>query len=108
MFGPFRASNVCQGGLLWKARMKMDLSRTQKTNIRKRLKAADDVVMKIQESGVQCNALTKLQAEPTQAQMPAKDKYTVFSRTFKGYRKSVHKVPHFTKVAVPRTAPNGF
>ncbi|KAF8928905.1 hypothetical protein BGZ47_001374, partial [Haplosporangium gracile] len=51
---------------------------------------------------------TKLKAEPTEAQMPAKDKYTVFSRTFKGYRKSVHKVPHFTKVAVPRTAPAGF
>ncbi|KAI8595566.1 hypothetical protein EDD21DRAFT_313240, partial [Dissophora ornata] len=51
---------------------------------------------------------TKLQAEPTEAQMPAKDKYTTFSRSFKGYRKSVHKVPHFTKVAVPRTAPAGF
>ncbi|KAF9101975.1 hypothetical protein BGX27_011241 [Mortierella sp. AM989] len=121
MFGAFRASSISQGGLLWygtmsqdmqkllvKARMKMDLSPTQKANIRKRLKAADDVVMKIQESGIQCNALTKLQAEPTQAQMPAKDKYTVFSRSFKGYRKSVHKVPHFTKVAIPRTAPAGF
>src|SRR5690554_2261017 len=40
-----------------KARMKMDLSPTQKANIRKRLKAADDVVMKIQQSGVECNAL---------------------------------------------------
>lgn len=37
--------------------MKMDLSPTQKANIRKRLKAADDVVMKIQQSGVECNAL---------------------------------------------------
>ncbi|KAF8935606.1 hypothetical protein BGZ47_009828, partial [Haplosporangium gracile] len=51
MFGAFRASTVSQGGLLWKARMKMDLSPTQKANIRKRLKAADDVVMKIQQSG---------------------------------------------------------
>ncbi|KAI8594650.1 hypothetical protein EDD21DRAFT_421472, partial [Dissophora ornata] len=57
MFGAFRASNVSYGGLLWKARMKMDLSPTQKANIRKRLKSADDVVMKIQQSGVQCNAL---------------------------------------------------
>ncbi|KAF9124544.1 hypothetical protein BG015_005067, partial [Linnemannia schmuckeri] len=73
MFGAFRASTVSQGGLLWKARMKMDLSPTQKANIRKRLKAADDVVMKIQQSGVECNALTKLKAEPTEAQMPAKD-----------------------------------
>jgi hypothetical protein len=37
--------------------MKMDLSPTQKANIRKRLKAADDVVMKIQQSGIECNAL---------------------------------------------------
>lgn len=39
--------------------MKMDLSPTQKANIRKRLKAADDVVMKIQQSGVECNALVR-------------------------------------------------
>jgi hypothetical protein len=37
--------------------MKMDISPTQKANIRKRLKAADDVVMKIEQSGVECNAL---------------------------------------------------
>ena len=43
--------------------MKMDLSPTQKANIRKRLKAADDVVMKIQQSGVECNALVRKQPE---------------------------------------------
>lgn len=43
--------------------MKMDLSPTQKANIRKRLKAADDVVMKIQQSGVECNALVRNQPE---------------------------------------------
>lgn len=42
--------------------MKMDLSPTQKANIRKRLKAADDVVMKIQQSGVECNALVRKKA----------------------------------------------
>ncbi|KAF9975681.1 hypothetical protein BGZ73_000584 [Actinomortierella ambigua] len=108
MLGAFRASGIAQGGLLWKARMKMTISPTQKANIRKRLKAADDVVMKIEQAGIQCNALTKAKAEPTEAQMSPKDKYTVFSRTFKGYRKSVHKVPHFSKVPVPRTAPAGF
>jgi len=45
--------------------MKMDLSPTQKANIRKRLKAADDVVMKIQQSGVQCNALVSQVDLPT-------------------------------------------
>lgn len=45
--------------------MKMDLSPTQKANIRKRLKAADDVVMKIQQSGVECNALVNDIHRPT-------------------------------------------
>jgi hypothetical protein len=30
--------------------------------------------------------------------MPAKDKYTVFSRHDRGYRKGIHKVPKFTRV----------
>lgn len=39
--------------------------------------------------------------------MPAKDKYTIFSRTDVGYRKGMHKTPHFTKIT-SRTNPKGF
>ncbi len=30
--------------------------------------------------------------------MPPRDKYTVFSRHAKGYRKGIHKVPKWTRV----------
>jgi hypothetical protein len=32
--------------------------------------------------------------------MPAKDKYTVFSRHDRGYRKGIHKVPKWTRVCL--------
>ena len=35
---------------------------------------------------------------PKESEMPAKDKYTVFSSWDKGYRKGIHKVPKFTRV----------
>lgn len=37
----------------------------------------------------------KALAMPTEQQMRPKDKYTVFSRTDPGYRKSLHKVREF-------------
>lgn len=44
---------------------------------------------------------------PTETAMPAKDKYTVFSRHARGYRKGLHKVPKWTKVT-QRINPTGF
>lgn len=35
---------------------------------------------------------------PKEHEMPAKDKYTVFSPRAEGYRKSIHKVPKWTRV----------
>lgn len=35
---------------------------------------------------------------PKEHEMPAKDKYTVFSPHSKGYRKGIHKVPKWTRV----------
>ena len=35
---------------------------------------------------------------PKEHEMPAKDKYTIFSKTAKGYRKGIHKVPKWTRV----------
>jgi hypothetical protein len=37
---------------------------------------------------------------PKEHEMPAKDKYTVFTRHAKGYRKGIHKVPKFTRVSL--------
>lgn len=44
---------------------------------------------------------------PTEQEMPARDKYTVFSRYGKNYRKGIHKAPHFTKIT-SRVNPKGF
>lgn len=35
---------------------------------------------------------------PKEHEMPPRDKYTVFSRHVKGYRKGIHKVPKWTRV----------
>ncbi|KAI8370659.1 mitochondrial ribosomal protein L31-domain-containing protein [Radiomyces spectabilis] len=105
MFGPFRASFVAQGGLLWKNPFRM--SGTRKANVRKRLKAVDQVIATVAESGVRCKALDEALALPKEANMSPRDKYTVFSRYALGHRKSLHKVPKFTKKTV-RTSPPGF
>ncbi|CAO3635298.1 mitochondrial ribosomal protein L31-domain-containing protein [Mucor lusitanicus] len=105
MFGAFRPSLVAQGGLLWKNPFRM--SATRKANVRKRLKAVDDVIATVAESGVKCKALDEALALPKESEMLARDKYTVFSRSANGYRKSVHKVPKFTKLT-NRTSPPGF
>ncbi|KAI8642772.1 mitochondrial ribosomal protein L31-domain-containing protein [Parasitella parasitica] len=105
MFGAFRPSLVAQGGLLWKNPFRM--SATRKANVRKRLKAVDDVIAAVAESGIKCKALDEALALPKESEMLARDKYTVFSRNAKGYRKSIHKVPKFTK-STNRTSPTGF
>lgn len=105
MFGAFRPSIVAQGGLLWKNPFRM--SATRKANVRKRLRAVDDVIATVAESGVKCKALDEALALPKESEMLARDKYTVFSRNATGYRKSVHKVPKFTKLT-NRTSPAGF
>ncbi|KAI9027558.1 mitochondrial ribosomal protein L31-domain-containing protein [Phycomyces nitens] len=105
MFGAFRASFVAQGGLLWKNPFRM--STTRKANVRKRLRDVDQVIATVAESGVRCKALDEALALPKECEMSPRDKYTVFSRTAAGHRKSLHKVPKFTKKTV-RTSPPGF
>lgn len=83
------------------------MSATRKANVRKRLKAVDEVIRVVAESGVKCKALDEALALPTESQMTPRDKYTVFSRSAPGHRKSVHKVPKFTKLTI-RTSPKGF
>jgi len=105
MFGPFHASRVSLGGLLWKTPWKM--SRTRKANQRARLKKVDTVIETVRASGVQCASLTKCLELPKEHEMPAKDKYTIFSPHARGYRKGIHKVPKFTRLTL-RTNPKGF
>ncbi|KAJ3556645.1 hypothetical protein NM688_g1910 [Phlebia brevispora] len=105
MFGAFRPTSKVQVGLLWKVPWK--LSRTRKANARARLKKVDSVIEAVQASGVQCKALTEALALPKEHEMPAKDKYTVYSPHEKGYRKGIHKVPKWTRLT-QRTNPKGF
>ncbi|RKP22547.1 mitochondrial ribosomal protein L31-domain-containing protein [Syncephalis pseudoplumigaleata] len=106
MLGAFRASLVAHGGLLWQTPYRM--SQTRKANVRKRLQAVDEVIRVLSETGVQCKALERAKELPKESEMAPRDKYSVFSRKHEGYRKSVHKVPKFTKSPVPRTSPPGF
>ncbi|GAA5876165.1 hypothetical protein JCM8547_003385 [Rhodosporidiobolus lusitaniae] len=106
MLGPFSPSISRSVGLLWK--MPWRMSKTRKMRQRLRLKAVDDVLATVRDSGVETRKLSSLLSTlPSESQMPARDKYTMFSRTDAGYRKGVHKSPHFTKVS-QRVNPEGF
>ncbi|KAI8867085.1 hypothetical protein GQ42DRAFT_62160 [Ramicandelaber brevisporus] len=104
--GALKATLPALGGKAW--RIPYRLSRTRKANVRKRLKAVDDVIKTVSESGVQLRSLELARMLPKEYQMEPRDKYTIFSRIHTRYRKGIHKVPHFTKVPVPRTSPPGF
>ncbi|GMM38166.1 mitochondrial 54S ribosomal protein YmL31 [Saccharomycopsis crataegensis] len=112
MFGPFRASFVPQGGLLWKIPWRM--SSRQKYRQRKRLQEVDHTIelltKSLAETNQTCKAIEKLNDPavfPKESEMAAKDKYTIFSRHSKGYRKGLHKVPKWTKVS-HRVNPENF
>ncbi|KAK4053784.1 hypothetical protein OIV83_001440 [Microbotryomycetes sp. JL201] len=107
MFGAFSPSLVLnQGrGLLWKNPWRM--SPTRKLRARLRLKQVDHVIGTLSTEGVPTRALQTALLLPTEHEMPPKDKYTTFSRTDRGYRKSMHKVPKWTRLT-SRTNPLGF
>ncbi|MCJ1377593.1 hypothetical protein MMC17_000688 [Xylographa soralifera] len=93
MFGPFRATSPLSGGLLWKIPWR--LSRPQKARQRKRLRAVDTVVSVVDNAlaraGLVTKAVERWKAEmPKEAEMVPKDKYTMFDRKEKRYRKGVH------------------
>jgi hypothetical protein len=108
--GPFRITNPLSGGLLWKVPWR--LSKFQKRRQRMRLRAVDDVVATLDaalsKKGQSLEALELWKAEmPTEAEMLPRDKYTMFSRTSKRYRKGIHKLPKWTRVS-QRVNPPGF
>ncbi|KAI4713882.1 hypothetical protein J4E89_001331 [Alternaria sp. Ai002NY15] len=94
MFGPFRLTNPLSGGLLWKIPWR--LSRHQKYRQRERLRHVDTVVGTIDTAlrrmGQSMKKVERWKMEmPTEAEMLPKDKYTVFDRKVKRYRKGIHR-----------------
>ncbi|KAJ1337679.1 50S ribosomal protein L31 [Microdochium nivale] len=110
MFGAFRPTNSLSGGLLWKIPWR--LSRFQKARQRERLRAVDAVVNTLDKAlarqGETLKALETWKAEmPTEAEMLPRDKYTMFDRKEKRYRKGIHKLPKWTRVS-QRVNPPGY
>lgn len=68
------------------------LSGPRKQRVRERLRNVDDVIATIEKSGVACKSLDRALALPKESEMPARDKYTVFNRNSRGFRKGIHKV----------------
>ncbi|KZV70463.1 60s ribosomal protein l31 [Peniophora sp. CONT] len=104
-FGAFRPTSIASSGLLWKTPWR--LSRTRKANVRDRLKKVDAVIEAVRASGVECGALERALELPKEHEMEPRDKYTVFSKWDRGYRKGIHKMPKFTRVT-QRENPKGF
>ncbi|KAH7377644.1 mitochondrial ribosomal protein subunit L31 [Pyrenochaeta sp. MPI-SDFR-AT-0127] len=93
MFGPFRLTNPLSGGLLWKTPWR--LSRHQKYRQRERLRHVDTVVSTLDNAlrrlGQSMKKVERWKMEmPTEEEMLPKDKYTVFDRKVKRYRKGIH------------------
>ncbi|RYP79165.1 hypothetical protein DL771_000143 [Monosporascus sp. 5C6A] len=88
------------------------LSRFQKARQRRRLRAVDAVVDTLDKAlakkGVTLKALEVWkETMPTEAEMLPRDKYTMFDRKEKRYRKGIHKLPKWTRVS-QRVNPPGY
>jgi Mitochondrial ribosomal protein L31 len=89
------------------------LSAPQKARQRKRLKLVDKVVDTVsaalqKNGGVTAKAIERWYKEmPREEEMLPKDKYTIFDRKEKKYRKGIHKLPKWTRVS-QRVNPPGF
>ncbi|EEQ38976.1 hypothetical protein CLUG_03102 [Clavispora lusitaniae ATCC 42720] len=103
MFGVFRGTLARCGGYLWKKAPR--LSPPQKQRLRNRMKLVDRNIEILYQSLKPANAkstgfkkIDYLKFElPKEAQMSPRDKYTTFDKKSKGYRKSVHLIPKWTK-----------
>ncbi|KAJ5190664.1 uncharacterized protein N7498_009649 [Penicillium cinerascens] len=106
----FKPTNALFSGLLWKTPWR--LSAPQKARQRKRLRAVDRVVdtlsAALERNGYTTKAVNRWFAEmPREEEMLPKDKYTLFDKKEKSYRKSIHKLPKWTRVS-QRVNPPGF
>ncbi|KAI9726960.1 MAG: hypothetical protein M1828_000308 [Chrysothrix sp. TS-e1954] len=95
MFGAFRPTLTRLSGLLWKRPWR--LSPAQKRRQRKRLKLVDNVVTTVHDSlakqSMKLKSVERWNAEmPREEEMLPKDKYSMFDRKAKRYRKGVHSM----------------
>ncbi|RKF64542.1 54S ribosomal protein L31, mitochondrial [Erysiphe neolycopersici] len=109
MLGVFKQTNTLFGGLL---KIPWRLSKFQKARQRKRLRAVDEVVAVVDKAlakqGTSVKALEIWKKEmPIEQEMLPKDKYTIFDRKEKKYRKSLRKLPKWTRVS-QRINPPGY
>ncbi|PGG95563.1 hypothetical protein AJ79_09982 [Helicocarpus griseus UAMH5409] len=91
----FKPTSPVLGGLLWKIPWR--LSAPQKARQRKRLRAVDKVVdtvsSALERQGMTSKAVTRWYEEmPREEEMLPKDKYTIFDRKEKKYRKGIHSM----------------
>ncbi|AWU73844.1 hypothetical protein CAS74_001650 [Pichia kudriavzevii] len=110
MFGPFRATSVNFSGLLWKRPWR--LSSHQKRRQRFRMRTVDSNIEALYEgltaNGMSAKKITDLKFNfPKESEMAPRDKYTVFNKHARGYRKGVHFVPKWTKLSL-RENPENF
>lgn len=110
MLGAFRSTTQAMSGLLWKRSWR--LSPAQKYRQRKRMQLVDSNVNNLFEGlktfGQQTKRITNyMENVPKESEMLPKDKYTVFNKHSRGYRKSVHHVPKWTKLSF-RENPDNF
>ncbi|KAL0258115.1 54S ribosomal protein L31, mitochondrial [Diplodia seriata] len=88
------------------------MSAPQKQRQRDRLRSVDRIIATVDKAlakqGTSTKKLDRWKDEmPTEAEMLAKDKYTIFARYEKKYRKGLHKLPKWTRVS-QRLNPPGF
>nr|QKG86314.1 ribosomal protein L31 [Aspergillus sp. FM242] len=106
----FKPSSPLFSGLLWKIPWR--ISAPQKARQRKRLRSVDRVVDTV-SAALQRNGETTKMVErwykemPREEEMLPKDKYTIFDKKEKKYRKGIHELPKWTRVS-QRVNPPGF
>lgn len=110
MLGAFRSTFVTMSGLLWKKPWR--LSPPQKRRQRSRMQMVDSNIEALYQGLVGNNMKSKkvfdlMENFPKEKDMLPKDKYTVFNKHARGYRKGVHFVPKWTKLSM-RNNPENF
>ncbi|KAI9926407.1 hypothetical protein ASPWEDRAFT_54684 [Aspergillus wentii DTO 134E9] len=106
----FKPSSPLFSGLLWKIPWR--ISQPQKARQRKRLRSVDRVIdtvsAALQRNGQSTHSVERWFTEmPREEEMLPKDKYTIFDKKEKKYRKGIHKLPKWTRVS-QRVNPPGF
>ncbi|GMM45184.1 mitochondrial 54S ribosomal protein YmL31 [Pichia kluyveri] len=109
MIGAFKSTCSVLSGLLWKKPWR--LSAPQKRRQRHRMQTVDENIRVLfeglQENGMNSKKITNLQLNfPKENEMLPRDKYTVFNKHSRGYRKGAHFVPKWTKLSLRENPEN--